>query len=82
MEDEIQIFFNNIRILGKSLVDFESVSQQMRVPVNAQMFQKSNHKGMAIILYPLLCHFDPEFCVPLFEECWFPYDLVQMKEFK
>ena len=54
----------------------------MRVPVNAQMFQKSNHKGMAIILYPLLCHFDPDFCVPLFEECWFPYDLAQMKDFK
>lgn len=82
MESEIQIFFNNIRLIGPKLVDIESGSKQVRVPVNAQMFQKSNHKGMAIILYPLLCFFDEPFFRPMFDTCWFPYGLAEMKQFK
>jgi len=53
----------------------------MRIPVTAQMFQKVNHKGMAVILHPLLCHFDKKF-EDLFDGCWFPYALAEMKDFK
>ena len=79
MESEIQIFFNNVRLLGPKIIDFETTSKQVRVPVNAQMFQKSNHKGMAIILQPLLCFFDEPFFRPMFDTCWFPYGLAEMK---
>ena len=58
MEEQIQIFFNNLRLIGPNHIDFESLSKQMRVPINAQMFQKSNAKAMAVLLYPLLCFFD------------------------
>lgn len=66
-------------------MDFESVSKQVRVPVNAQMFQKSNHKGMAVILCPLLKFFDRNDkygYAQLFEASWFPYALAEMKQFK
>jgi hypothetical protein len=46
------------------------------------MFQKSNHKGMAVILYPLLSFFDPENFKSLFNDCWYPYGLQEMKIFK
>ena len=35
MEEEIQIFFNNLRLIGPELIDFESLSKQMRVPINS-----------------------------------------------
>lgn len=45
------------------------------------MFQKSNHKAMAVVLYPLLIFFDPDFKT-LFNDCWYPYGLQEMKIFK
>jgi len=53
----------------------------VRVVINAQMFQKSNHKAMAVILYPLLIFFDSDF-KELFNDCWYPYGLQEMKMFK
>lgn len=81
MEEEIQIFFSNLRLLGTEVVDLDGMCKQYRVPVNAQMFQKQNHKGMALLLKPLLCYFDPNY-ESLFAECWFPFGLAQMKPFK
>ena len=54
----------------------------MRVPISASMFQKANHKAMAVMLYPLLIFFDRKTFEPLFEKCWFPFALAEMKEFK
>ena len=82
MDQEIEIFFNNIRLLGAEVLDLEAVVGQYRVPVNTQMFQKTNPKGMAILLKPLLCFFDPDKYDQLFEGCWFPFGLAQMKPFK
>ena len=47
------------------------------------MFVKSNPKGMALLLHSLLCLFDNEEYRPRFTAgCWFPYTMVEMKEFK
>ena len=45
------------------------------------MFVKSNPKGMALLLHTILCLFDEEFKTA-FSTCWFPYTMVEMKEFK
>ena len=46
------------------------------------MFVKSNPKGMAVLLHTLICLFDDAAFRPLFSVCWFPYTLVELKEFK
>jgi hypothetical protein len=46
------------------------------------MFAKSNPKGMALLVHTLLCLFDQEEFQPLFSVCWFPYTMVELKEFK
>ncbi len=46
------------------------------------MFQKANHKGMALLVYTLLCLFEPEKYKQMFTPVWFPYGLVEMREFK
>ena len=81
MENEIQIFFNNVRLLGPEVLDLDGLQKQYRVPVNSQMFQKSNHKGMALLIKPLLCFFNEGYTA-LFETSWFPFGLAQMKPFK
>lgn len=55
MEDEIRILFNNMRLLG---LDLTLLQKSTRVQVNSQMFQKANHKGMALLVHSLLCLFD------------------------
>ena len=37
---------------------------------------------MALLLHELLCFFDEESYKPQFSVCWFPYTMVEMKEFK
>ena len=37
---------------------------------------------MALLLHPLLTGFNPEEYSPKFSVCWFPYSMVEMKEFK
>ena len=79
MEDEIQILFTNIRLLG---IDLDQLQKQYRVKINSQMFEKQNPKGMALIIHELLCYFDEDNYRPQFSVCWFPYTMVEMKEFK
>jgi hypothetical protein len=79
MEDEIQILFNNLRLMD---VDLDMLQKQYKVPLNPQMFVKSNPKGMAVLLHTLICLFDDAAFRPLFSVCWFPYTLVELKEFK
>ncbi len=79
MEDEIQIFLTNLRLLG---TDLDALQKQYKVPISAQMFVKSNPKGMALLVHTLLCHFGEEDFKPMFSVCWFPYTLVELKEFK
>ena len=83
-EATIQIFFQTLKLIGAEEIDFEGLAKQYRVPVNVQMFQKSNPKGMALLLYPLLCYFDRERYGKLYEseQSWFPYALAEMKSFK
>ena len=58
------------------------LQKQYKVPLNSQMFAKSNPKGMAVLLHTLICLFDDQVYRPLFAVCWFPYTLVELKEFK
>ena len=81
MENEITIFFQNVKLLGPEILDLDGLVKQYRVPVNSQMFQKSNHKGMALLIKPLLCFFDETY-EGTFETSWFPFGLAQMKPFK
>ncbi|CDW82395.1 UNKNOWN [Stylonychia lemnae] len=37
---------------------------------------------MALLLHELLCSFDKEEYTPMFTVCWFPYSMVELKEFK
>ena len=37
---------------------------------------------MALLLHPLLCIFDPIRYKSMLSVAWFPYSLVEMKEFK
>jgi hypothetical protein len=46
------------------------------------MFIKSNLKGMALLVHTLLCLFDDKEFRPMFSVCWFPYTMVELKEFK
>ena len=50
------------------------------------MFQKANHKGMALLVHTLLCLFDNDAANgtyrQMFQVCWFPYSMVEMREFK
>jgi len=46
------------------------------------MFAKSNPKGMALLVHTLLCLFDQETIPQVFSVCWFPYSMVEIKEFK
>ena len=57
MEDEIRHLFNNLKLLQ---VDLDHLQKSTRVPINAQMFQKANHKGMALLIHTLFCLFDDE----------------------
>lgn len=57
MEDEIRILFNNMRLMG---TDLTLLQKATRVQINSQMFQKANHKGMALLVHTLLCLFDPD----------------------
>ena len=58
------------------------LQKQYKVPLNSQMFAKSNPKGMAVLLHTLICLFEDQVYRPLFAVCWFPYTLVELKEFK
>lgn len=68
-----------MRLLG---VDTDALQKQYKVPINSQMFIKSNPKGMALMVHTLLCLFDEQEFKPLFSVCWFPYTMVELKEFK
>ena len=57
MEEEIKYLFNNLKLLQ---VDLEQLQRSTRVPINAQMFQKANHKGLALLVHTLFCLFDDE----------------------
>lgn len=46
------------------------------------MFVKANPKGMALMVHTLLCLFDEGEFKPMFSVCWFPYTMVELKEFK
>lgn len=46
------------------------------------MFIKPNPKGMALILHTLICIFDDKNFRPVFSVCWFPYTIIELKEFK
>ena len=46
------------------------------------MFIKPNPNGMALILHTIICIFDDEKFRPVFSVCWFPYTMVELKEFK
>ena len=46
------------------------------------MFVKSNPKGLALLLHTIICLFDEDLFRPMFSVCWFPYTMVQLKEFK
>ncbi len=78
MDDEIKILFNNLRLME---VDLGLLQKSTRVQINSQMFQKANHKGMALLVHTLLCLFDEKIKVA-FTQCWFPYSMVEMREFK
>lgn len=63
----------------------------MRIPISAQMFAKSNIKGLAVLLYPLLLHLLEAGILPKGQSHrlaqsmtmnWFPYGLAEMKGFK
>ena len=79
VEEEISILFNNIRLMD---IDLEALQKQFKIQLNSQMFAKSNPKGMALILHTLICLFDDEKFRPMFSVCWFPYSMVELKEFK
>merc|ERR1740139_2149983 len=81
MEDEIKILFNNLRLLD---VDLELIQKSTRVQISSQMFQKANHKGVALLTHTLFCLFDSEshHYRNLFNKCWFPYTMVEMKEYR
>ena len=79
MDDEIKVLFNNLRLLN---VDLDLLSKSTRVPINSQMFQKANHKGMALLIHTLICLFDEKEYTKEFSVCWFPYSMVEMREFK
>ena len=46
------------------------------------MFAKANPKGMALFLHTILCLFNDDEYRPMFSVCWFPYTMVEMKDFK
>ena len=79
MEDEIRHLFNNLKLLS---VDLDHLQKSTRVPINAQMFQKANHKGLALLVHTLFCLFDDERYRQQFSQCWFPYSTIEMREFK
>ena len=81
MEEEIQILFNTLRLLG---ADLDALQKQYKVPMSAQMFTKANPKGLALLLHTLLLMFDgePDDFKSSFAICWFPYTMVELKEFK
>ena len=57
MEEEIQILFNTLRLLG---TDLDSLQKQFKVPIQSQMFVKSNPKGMALLIHTILCFFNED----------------------
>ena len=79
MEDEIRHLFNNLKLLQ---VDLDHLQKSTRVQINAQMFQKANHKGMALLIHTLFCLFDDHHYRRQFSQCWFPYSMIEMREFK
>lgn len=46
------------------------------------MFQKANHKGMALMVHTLFCLFDDDKYRHQFSRCWFPYSTIEMREFR
>jgi hypothetical protein len=46
------------------------------------MFVKSNPKGMALLIHTLLCYFNDEDYRMRMSVCWFPYTMVELKNFK
>ena len=84
MEEEIQILFNNLRLIG---ADLDALQKQYKVPLSSSMFLKPNPKGMALLLHTLLTSFDTENdengnIKSRFAVCWFPYTMIEIKEFK
>jgi hypothetical protein len=45
---------------------------------------RANHKGMALLVHTLLLIFDSDAGTyrQMFSVCWFPYSMVEMREFK
>jgi len=37
---------------------------------------------MALLVHSVLCTFDPEGIAAQFSICWFPFSMVELKEFK
>lgn len=50
------------------------------------MFQKANHKGLALLIHTLFCLLDDSHDSnnyrQQFSVCWFPYSTIEMREFK
>lgn len=73
-----EILFQNLNLLG---FDKEQQERDFKVLVQRDMFNKTNQKGMAVLIYFILCHIKPEF-KGKYAYCWFPYTMSDMKEFK
>lgn len=73
-----EVLFQNLNLLG---FDKTQNEKDFKVLIQRDMFNKINQKGLAILLYFLLCHMKPEF-KGKYAMCWFPYTMAEMKEFK
>ena len=79
MEAHAHMLFSNLKLLE---VDLEALQKQYRIPLLNSMFDKPNAKGMALLIHTLICKFDDDGYRPMFAGSWFPYTMVEMKEFK
>ena len=77
-EEDSILLFNTLRLLS---LDLDLLSSTYRVPLSTSMFAKVNPKGMALLLHTLLTSFNSDYN-SRFATCWFPYTLVELKEFK
>lgn len=73
-----EILFQNIKLLG---FNREEEERNYKVLIQRDMFNKTNQKGLAVLIYFILCHIKPEF-KGKYAYCWFPYTMGDMKEFK
>ena len=73
-----EVFFQNINLLG---FDKDAQEKDFKIPIQRNMFNKANQKGLAVLLYFVLCSMNPEF-KGRYAMWWFPYSMSDMKEFK